>query len=64
MKQRSDKGEKHNSSGKRISEITRAEENKVMKSVKEKGSYEMSEKKKKTLYDAWDKAKPGWRNSK
>jgi hypothetical protein len=44
---------------KQIPEISQREENKVMKSIAKKGNYEMSDKKKQKLSDAWEKAKPG-----
>ena len=43
----------------RIPEVSAREEKKVMKSIEKKGHYEMSDKRKKALSDAWEKAKHG-----
>ena len=42
-----------------IPDVTKREENKVLKSVAKTGHYEMSDKRKQKLSDAWEKAKPG-----
>ena len=42
-----------------IPEVSASHEKKVMKSIAKTGHYEMPEKRKKELSDAWEKAKPG-----
>lgn len=43
----------------KMPDVSRREENKVLKSVAKKGYYEMSDKRKKEISAAWEKAKPG-----
>ena len=42
-----------------IPEVSASHEKKVMKSIAKTGHYEMPEKRKKELSDAWEKVKPG-----
>lgn len=42
-----------------IPEVSASHEKKVMKSIAKTGHYEMPEKRKKELSDAWEKEKPG-----
>jgi len=45
--------------GRKIPEVSRREENKVLKSVSKTGHYEMSDKRKKEISDKWEKGKMG-----